>query len=362
MSSGAAMREHRARIVLVAPGAGSAGGMYSMVESILGSQLADRYGLELLSLHRDGGVVVKLRAAAGGFGRLAGVLIRNPPDLMWVHTTLGASIQRKSLVVLMAAARGIPCILHVHSERVLDYLDQAPRPVRALAERAIRASAAVIVLDEAWIPRLNSFAPARYVYIPNPVDVPTTIKPRTPGLILQVGRLIHVKRALNTLSAFIDIAEQIPEATLHYAGSGPQEAELRQRAAAAGLAARVVFHGWMSRPDALGLMSTASVVVLPSSAEGLPMALLEAMARGVPVVSTPVGGIPALLSDGAGIILGVDDVGALADALLNLLRDPESARQLGASGRDRVASRYSTTQVVAELTRLFEDLLNSGNR
>jgi glycosyltransferase involved in cell wall biosynthesis len=101
-----------------------------------------------------------------------------------------------------------------------------------------------------------------------------------------------------------------------------------------GLAARVSFPGWLGEAEAHTHLSRAALLVLPSEAEGLPMAVVEAFAWGVPVVSTPVGSTPDILHDGVeGLMIPVGDAGALAEALQRLVADPDMRRKLGANAR-----------------------------
>jgi glycosyltransferase involved in cell wall biosynthesis len=100
------------------------------------------------------------------------------------------------------------------------------------------------------------------------------------------------------------------------------------------------------------------VLVLPSIAEGLPGALFEAGALGVPVVATAVGGIPEVVVDGVtGILVPPQDPAALADAIASLLDDPERARAMGEAGRQRVEQHFTVERMVAETLALYEELL-----
>jgi glycosyltransferase involved in cell wall biosynthesis len=115
--------------------------------------------------------------------------------------------------------------------------------------------------------------------------------------------------------------------------------------------------GWLGREAAGQLLSRASVFVLPSYAEGLPMSVLEAMAAGCPVVATRVGGIPDLITDGVdGLLVPPGDPHALAAALERILRDPAFARQLGNAARQTIANRYTAERSLERLEQLYAGL------
>ena len=116
------MTEGASRVHIVAPGEGSAGGMNTMLNTVMRSDLADHYQLRRLTLHNDGGRARKLAEAVRRFSTLGSDLMGDQPDLVWLHATEGASIQRKSIAALMAREAGIPTIVHLHSVVAVDHL------------------------------------------------------------------------------------------------------------------------------------------------------------------------------------------------------------------------------------------------
>jgi len=123
-----------------------------------------------------------------------------------------------------------------------------------------------------------------------------------------------------------------------------------------GLADRVRFLGW--RPDVADVLQAADVVTLPSRAEGLPLAVLEAMACARPVVATPVGGVPdAVVDEVTGLLIPPDDPHRLAAAILRLLRDRDTAGRMGAAGRRRVEESFSLEGFASGVEAVYQDLL-----
>ena len=131
---------------------------------------------------------------------------------------------------------------------------------------------------------------------------------------------------------------------------------LEGHAATIGPAGRIRFTGTVA--DVRPLLAAMDVFVLPSWAEGMSNALMEAMAAGRPVVATAVGGNTELVSDGrTGVLVPPGDPGAIARAVGDLLRDPDRATRLGAAARDDVTRRFGARARVAELERLYEERL-----
>jgi glycosyltransferase involved in cell wall biosynthesis len=162
-----------------------------------------------------------------------------------------------------------------------------------------------------------------------------------------VGNLTAKKDHATLVDAVARLAGEWPEARLVVVGAGPLEADLRTHAARAGLADRVVLAG--SRGDVAEILGAFDVFVLSSRVEGLPIALLEAMAAERPCVATAVGGIPEVVTDGVdGLLVPPGDPDALATAVSKLLADPDRRAELGA----RAAVRAGDFDIAAAVRRL----------
>jgi glycosyltransferase involved in cell wall biosynthesis len=131
---------------------------------------------------------------------------------------------------------------------------------------------------------------------------------------------------------------------------------MEAKAKAMQLSEDVIFTG--IRQDVPNILGLLDVFVLPSLWEGLPIALLEAMAAGLPVVATAVGGTPEVVVEGeTGFLVPPRDPEALAEAILRLLREPDLRRRMGEAGRKRVAEHFSVEQMVQKTEALYEHLL-----
>lgn len=143
-------------------------------------------------------------------------------------------------------------------------------------------------------------------------------------------------------------------------GEGPEEQALRRLVTSLGLDERVVWAG--ARSDAPRLVSAFDVAVTASTWEGLPLSVLEAMAAGVPVVASAVGGIPELLSGGGGVLVRPGDSRELAEAIRELRSSPERAAAIGRDGWSIVEESYSFERLIARLEGLYADAIASENR
>ncbi len=189
-----------------------------------------------------------------------------------------------------------------------------------------------------FTPALNGDRRAGRLALGLPPDVP---------LAVFVGRLVPEKRVNNLLAVWEQVRASLPGATLAVLGSGPEETAWR-RAAGEG----VVFYG--SQDHVLPYLQAADLYVQPSAAEGLPMAVLEAMSCGLPVVATAVGGNPEVVRPGqTGFLIPPDDLPALQAALLQGLRtDPA----LGLNARQLMLEHYSLDETARRLKAVYSEL------
>ena len=180
-------------------------------------------------------------------------------------------------------------------------------------------------------------------------------------MICTVGRLDPVKDQVGLVRAFAGLVPAHPEAVLVIAGDGPCRDELARVIAELGVADRVRLLGECR--DVPGVLAAADVFALPSIAEGMSNTLLEAMAAGLPVVATRVGGNPELVEDGVnGRLVPIREPVALREALASYLDDPHLRAMHGKASRQRAVECFSLERMCQDYTDLYRRLLPAGKR
>lgn len=262
--------------------------------------------------------------------------------LVHVHVSQGGSFLREGLLARLAHRRGIPTVATVHGSSFLRFRDRHPR----LVSRVLRHFDGIALLAESHRDALPLHLQQRTEIIPNPVLVSSASQPLrpTPRAVF-AGELSHRKGIDTLLAAWPRVNEAIPNAQLVVIGT-PQTS-LPQAVPG------VQFLGQQPNEIVQQQISEAWVAVLPSRDEALPVFILESMALGRAVIGTPVGGVPGLLERG-GLLVPPGDVGALTDALIELLRDPGRTEQLGAEARSHYDHRYSLDVALNSLDALYD--------
>ncbi|MBF0341832.1 MAG: TIGR03088 family PEP-CTERM/XrtA system glycosyltransferase [Magnetococcales bacterium] len=184
-----------------------------------------------------------------------------------------------------------------------------------------------------------------------------------PFTIGSIGRLWPIKDPVNLLRAFHRLCQALPETPVELilVGDGPERNTIESLAEQWHLTRRMRITGWQN--DVTPFFRQFDLFVLPSKAEGTPLTVLEAMAHGLPVVATRVGGVPDLVVEGVtGCLVPPGDPQALADAILDYLLHPDKGKAHGASGAARVRERFSLDAMLAAYEKLFMGLLVTKNQ
>lgn len=232
-----------------------------------------------------------------------------------------------------------------------------------------RAGTAIFANSEAVKQNLVSndhFAPEMIRVILNGVDVQhfsqvVAVRPVTLPQVSASDRLIamvaNMHFELKGHDLLIEAAQKVvarfPQTKFLLVGDGERRGLLEQMAEQKGVKENLLFLG--NRKDIAQIHACCEIGILPSRSEGLPNAVLEYMAAGLPVVGASVGGIPELIeNERTGLLVPPGDADAIANALISLLADPERAKELGRAGQERARTRFSFDQLVSELELLYE--------
>lgn len=200
-----------------------------------------------------------------------------------------------------------------------------------------------------------------------PQDPPPPSEARTPGLVLGVGRLVEKKGFDVLIEAVAALAPSHQTIHLVLVGDGDERATLESKVAALGVEDRVTFTGALPQDRVAGWLRRAELLAAPcrvgtdGNQDALPTVLLEAMGAGLPVVTTPVAGIPEIVTDGVeGLLVEPDDVDGLAGTIGRLMADPETRRAMSMAGPRKLARCFDRTATVAELIETFAAATSAG--
>ena len=342
----------------VGPDSRGRGGMASVTRVLFDTELAHEFELQPITTHQMGSKTTRLLTFARGlvefirWARLPG------PRVAHVHATVRGSFHRKVLLIFIAKMLGVPVLLHVHAggPEIATFHERLGLLRRRLLRTALRLSDSVVAVSLASARELEERCAVSHVEVlPNPAPRPwaPSIRSGSAPEVLYLGGFANPAKGGNImLEALPSLRAVAPGARVTLAGPGilPSSAGILKEDPF------VSWAGWLDDKAKVDALRRASVVVLPSVSEGMPMAMLEAMAAGTAVVATRVGGIPDVAVDGQeALLLDPGDATGLAEAIGSLVTDLEHARRLGDAARERAAG-MGPDVIAGRLAVLYREL------
>lgn len=312
------------------------------------------------------------------WGALNSLLARLPLawlDVVHIHTPFVAHYAG----IRLARRAAIPAVATYHTffeEYLHHYVPALPRPIgRFLARTFTRSQCKQVQALIAPSEPMRDILAREYGVSATPIHVvPTGLPadrfnagdgarfraragvPADRPLVTYIGRVAHEKNLDFLLDVFRQVRKAVPRAMLLIAGEGPAREPLQQRVAALGLEADVCFAGYLDRHTALlDCYAAADVFVFASRTETQGLVLLEAMAQGVPIVSTAVLGTRSVLTPGSGAIVVDEDLDAFAAAVTQVLKTPELRRELAERGR-AYARTWSSAAMAGRLVQVYDSV------
>lgn len=336
-----------------------------MLRDLVDSPLAQAYSLEVIATYRGRGRVQRLTVFARAVGALIRWCLGDGRRIVHVHTAVRGSIYRKAICVAAAKLTRRPVILHFHAgPGDIDDFVARVGPLRLwLLRRAVGSADRVLSVSTVGARKVEQVLGASdVVVVPNAAprveleaDGDREVRSAGDGaqLAYMGGFADPAKGGEVLIAALADIVETVPDVEVILAGPGTPPAAL---ADLTGRHAGIRWVGWLDGPAKHQLLSTCDVFLLPSVSEGLPVALLEAMAYGRAIVATRVGGVPDVLADrDDALLVESGDREALVGAVAAVASDAELRGRLGSAARER-ASRLNADEVFGRLDAIYRQL------
>jgi glycosyltransferase involved in cell wall biosynthesis len=348
--------------LLLGPSLNAISGVTTHVATLLRSPLRSEFALAHFQVGSEGrseSAAARLARLAASPFTLAAAILRSRAAIVHLNTSLNAKAYWRDLAYLVVARLcGARVVLQKHGGTLRDFCRN--RIAASFVRNTLKLADAIVVLSRAEMSEYRGIG--NVVHLPNGIDCAPylrynrSVPASGPLQLAYIGRLAPRKGLAEILEALSLLGPGV--AKLVIAGSGPDEAKLRLRAKSLGVARAVHFLGPACGEDKARLLSQADVLLLPSHSEGLPYALLEAMAAGVVPVVTPVGAIPEVVEDGVhGKIVPVGDAQAIAAAVEQIAADRASLARMSAACRARIAAAYSIDRLAGELASLYSKVL-----
>ena len=291
-------------------------------------------------------VPVRAMLAAGRLARFVFVISSRRTDAVLLFAGNGLGFVEKGLMAVVSKAARKAVLLSPRSGLMPDEIERS-RLRRWLVRKVLAKCDRIICQGATWqrfYQELTGLPPGRVVSIPNWIDLREyrTIRPAGsrlgPPVFLYLGWLEPYKGVFDLIHAVDRGREALAGARVIICGRGSSLSEATRLTAELGLEGTIAFRGWVLGKEKRAVLAESDVLVLPSRREGMPNALLEAMAAGLPVIATRIGAIADVVEDGtSGLLVEAGNIGDLAGALVRLTGHQEERARMGRAAQERIA-------------------------
>ncbi|SOD41914.1 Glycosyltransferase involved in cell wall bisynthesis [Nitrosovibrio sp. Nv4] len=350
-------------IVMLGTSPDAYNGIATVVRNYRDFGILAEWKVAYLVTHVQGSRFAKARAALVALSRLLRMILIGQVRLLHVHMASRVSIWRKVFFILTGMIFRVPYLVHLHCSDLVEFFEHENGKWGKFIMRFVFTHATfVITLSPSIANAIREIVPTtRTVTLFNSVPLPAMDFVNTeeraskhdsckPPLILFLGQVGKRKGAF-------DLIRAVSLLTVNFKMVIAGDGELKLARALSeelGVSEKIQFTGWLERAEKDELLARAAIFVLPSYDEAMPMALLEAMSWSVPVVTTPVGGIPEVVTEGQeGLLVNPGDIPGLIRALERLLGAPSLRRMLGQKGRHKIELEYSMEVLRPQLEQLW---------
>ncbi len=347
------------KIVMLGTALDTKGGISSVVNVYKSNGLFKRWPISYIATHCDGTGLKKILVAARGLIFFNLELYRSEVLAVHAHVSSRVSFWRKSVFIASAFLFRVPVIFHLHgAEFQVFYKEECSSFRRFLIRSLLNRCYCLIALSpqwQSWLKPLVSRPAVLSIY--NPVQtLNEEVCRESRKTLLFLGRLGKRKGIYDIIEALVKVKQRHPDVRLIAAGDGERE-EVARYARLMGVEENIELPGWIDQKEAVKLRSQSWIYVMPSYNEGLPMSILEAMSSGLPVISTPVGGIPDAVSDGVeGLLIEPGNVDQLAESIERLLGDKQLLRQMSLAAEEKVRNTFSSESIVPQIETIYHEI------
>lgn len=299
----------------------------------------------------------KMLIALGCYCRLLWTFCFNKNiKIVHIHVSSDASFWRKRIVIYLAKRWNKRIVFHCHSGRFKEFRSKNIIAV----DYTLQMCDVIVALSEEWKDYFQSIGCKNVVIIHNVIDVPMHIDVNRKDKIIHIlflGLISHNKGVYDIVKVIATHQQEWRNKVIFHVGGNGETDILQSQLKQNGIEDIVKFEGWVSNHKKILLLNQADIYILPSYKEGVPISILEAMSYKIPIITTPVGGIPSIVVDGVnGLIVKPGDCDAMYEALNKLINDPLLCKKMGEEGFQK-SRAYFPNIVEKQLEELYMNLI-----
>ncbi|MEP0357618.1 glycosyltransferase family 4 protein [Paraglaciecola sp.] len=330
------------------------GGIDSVIQGYVDNDLFSNKQHTRIGTHAGAGKFNDVYLFISAIIKLINLCFKNTDVLIHCHMSYKGSFFRKLIFVLIAKVFNHKTIVHLHGSEFKDYYSNSSPSKKKLIVWLINHVDEFVVLSESWQDFINNISGRKVAVINNYVDIEKQDIERVPNQILFLGAFIKRKGIYDLLKSLKNVNSEFH---LHLCGAGENN-EVQSLINELALNDSVTNHGWVNAKEKTQLLSECSVFILPSYNEGLPMVIIEAMACEIPIITTPVGGIPeVIIENSTGYLVEPGKVEEMALKLDYVLSNNNSI--VIANAKRHYLTHFSSKVILPKWEALYSRILTN---
>ena len=349
------------KILFIGPSTGLNGGVASVIETLQAENKDDElFEVSMLATVRTTKKILYIFDYLIFLIKFINNIVRTRFDLVHIHLASRGSSYRKIFVMTILSFYKIPYLVHLHGGEFKLFFDSLPRWLADFMVSKLASAEYVVALSGGWKNWLCTSLMLKNVRVVENGALNAkrgSLKSECGPTILFFGGRLEDQKGVDVLLKACSQLKPTIQYQIHFAGDGDIKKYI-SFAKELGIYERCIFFGWLDKEVYYEKLNKASIFVLPSFNEGMPMGIIEAMSIGLPVVSTAVGGIPELVSDQeTGLLVSPGNSEELTEALTKIIEDEELAENLSISSYQMYKKRFSGKRMYIAFRKLYEEII-----
>lgn len=345
------------KVCMIVPDENVKGGIATIVNGYRSYDFGEDCKVSYVESYCNGSKFRKLIKATCGYIQFIKELCVNRPDIVHIHSSFGPSFWRKLPFIFIADWRNIPVINHIHGAEFDCFYENASNRKKQIIRKVYCKCRILIALSEEWRSKLKLIVPEnKIVVIENYCIIPELIAAKKKQMLF-LGEIGERKGCFDIPAIYAEILKKWGQTPLLIGGDGEIE-KMQRLLGERNVADEVSFLGWVRGREKDKILQESSIFLFPSYNEGMPVVLLEAMAYGLAIVTTNVGGIPQLIDHGVdGYICKPGDICDMAEKVIELLENDARRASFGNAAREKAIAHFGLEKHLERLCDLYRELL-----
>jgi len=330
------------KVLMVGPSRNSMGGIATVISNFYQYFRNDDVEIKYLETWREGGIISRLYLGLKSIVSLIKYILIDKIDLVHIHVAQKGSFYRKSLLILIAKVLNKKVLLHIHASQFDVFYNNSNILNKGYIKYILGLSDKIVVLSEEWKKIISGITNNKEISIVHNAVLVGDYMYNNEGVNLTfLGRLGERKGIYDLLRILEELFEKNHQFKLFLCGDGDID-KVKEIIKNKKMDNNVIVTGWISSEEKEKILKNTIINILPSYNEGMPMAILETMARGIPNISTTVGGIPQVINNMEnGITNSPGDIDSLLKSITYLIENKEQRLKMSKKAYEEIKSKYS---------------------